>query len=167
MSIVKEILHYDSGAIRSNDDDLVRLTELYEELSGHNDIKDLVSSIEHNKNDFITFIIEGENLQNKLGVRIMMSRVEKLLTDNSETYGDIDNWEKGIAIYRTIDSIFRHLILFLSGDTKEDHLAAIIFNALALDATEQKIRVGILDSDYDERHDVNAARVYYDLHDNT
>ena len=162
MSIVKNILHYDSGAIRSDDGDKLKLTDLYEELKGHNDLKDLLSDVEHDKNKFVNMCTRSKkSLCNSKEVISMLGRVENLLSINTSIYGDEDNWKKGISIIRSINSVFRHLVLYLLADTKEDHLAAIIFNVLAIDATECKIRTGELEITYDGRCDGKHLEAYY------
>lgn len=49
------------------------------------------------------------------------------------------NWEKGIPLKRTFDSLIRHSYQWLKGDRTEDHLAAIACNIMFLIATENKI----------------------------
>jgi hypothetical protein len=42
------------------------------------------------------------------------------------------NWEKGIPISRCVDSCMRHLVKYLDGWDDEDHLAAVVWNAMAI-----------------------------------
>jgi hypothetical protein len=42
------------------------------------------------------------------------------------------NWAMGMEFSRFYASMFRHLQQFAAGDTDEDHLAAICFNALSI-----------------------------------
>jgi len=42
------------------------------------------------------------------------------------------NWEKGIPFGRCIDSAKRHLDQYLMGERKEDHLAAVVWNIMAI-----------------------------------
>lgn len=42
------------------------------------------------------------------------------------------NWEKGIPFSRCIDSAKRHLDKFIMGMNDEDHLAAVIWNVMAI-----------------------------------
>jgi hypothetical protein len=42
------------------------------------------------------------------------------------------NWEKGLETARTVDSMFRHFAQYLAGDQAEDHLAAVVWNCVAL-----------------------------------
>ena len=43
------------------------------------------------------------------------------------------NWENGMPFTRCVASLKRHLMKFQQGKRDEDHLAAIMFNAMALD----------------------------------
>ena len=43
-----------------------------------------------------------------------------------------DNWRKGIPVSRCFSSALRHLYQFGEGRSDEDHLAAVIFNVLAI-----------------------------------
>jgi hypothetical protein len=49
----------------------------------------------------------------------------------AEKYGT-DNWRKGQPQSVVVGSIMRHLTKYRQGETDEDHLAAIIWNALSL-----------------------------------
>ena len=166
MSIVKNMLHYDSGAIRSDDYGKLQLTDLYEELREYPDILRLGQDIEHNENKFIGYYSNRGVTYETTEVISMMGRIDKLLSVNTSVYGNADNWKKGISIVRSINSIFRHLVLYFLADTREDHLAAIIFNVLAVDATERKIKSGALEITYDGRCDGEHLEVYYGLNDN-
>jgi len=42
------------------------------------------------------------------------------------------NWAKGMEFSRFYASMFRHMQQFAAGDTDEDHLAAVCFNAMAI-----------------------------------
>jgi len=54
------------------------------------------------------------------------------------------NWEKGINMSRTMDSLLRHANQYREGDRSEDHLAAIAWNAFALIHYEEMIQRGLL-----------------------
>jgi hypothetical protein len=52
------------------------------------------------------------------------------------------NWELADdveSLERYKDSAFRHLIQFLSGDTEEDHAAAVVFNLLGHETLKYKL----------------------------
>jgi hypothetical protein len=42
------------------------------------------------------------------------------------------NWEKGIPVSRCFDSAIRHLVRYIEGGRTEDHLAAAIWNIIAI-----------------------------------
>lgn len=43
-----------------------------------------------------------------------------------------NNWRKGMPLSRVTESLLRHAIAWKEGDDGEDHLAAVVFNALAI-----------------------------------
>lgn len=49
----------------------------------------------------------------------------------SKKYSD-RNWEKGMPISRCYDSAMRHLVKYLDGWDDEDHLAAVVWNCMAI-----------------------------------
>lgn len=46
--------------------------------------------------------------------------------------GGFRNWEAGMPVTRYVGAILRHTIFYLLRDTREDHAAAIMWNAQAL-----------------------------------
>lgn len=54
------------------------------------------------------------------------------------------NWEQGLPVSCFIDSAMRHLCVYLSGDTSEDHLAAAMWNAAGAIHIEHKALCGEL-----------------------
>ena len=54
------------------------------------------------------------------------------------------NWEKGMPMSRCLASLCRHVMKFKQGLKDEDHLAAILFNAMALIHYEEMIEKGAL-----------------------
>lgn len=60
-----------------------------------------------------------------------LRRVADLYARGAEKYGD-HNWTLGQPYSRAYASLFRHLIAWREGDRSEDHLAGVIFNAMAL-----------------------------------
>jgi hypothetical protein len=62
---------------------------------------------------------------------LALKRVAKLYTAGLEKYGE-DNWSKGMPFRRFYASMMRHAIQFAEGDKSEDHLSAVVFNALAI-----------------------------------
>lgn len=60
------------------------------------------------------------------------------------------NWEKGMPFSETIGSLERHLQKFKLGSKKEDHIAAILFGAMAIAHYEEEIAAGRLDPALDD-----------------
>lgn len=61
-----------------------------------------------------------------------LERLGTLLTNGGKKYGDFRNWEKGMPWTRCIGAILRHTAAYMRRDQSEDHLAAIMWNAMAL-----------------------------------
>lgn len=72
-----------------------------------------------------------------------ISRLAKHFENGARKYGD-RNWEKGQPLSRYMDSALRHLFKALSGQKDEDHLAAAVWNIMALIETEYKCTNGAL-----------------------
>lgn len=62
---------------------------------------------------------------------LALRRVAYLYARGAEKY-DEWNWAKGQNYSRILASLERHLHAFKQGDTDEDHLAAVVWNALAI-----------------------------------
>ncbi len=54
------------------------------------------------------------------------------------------NWEQGMPMGRTMQSLIRHAFQYLAGDRTEDHLAAIACNIQFLIHYEEAIAAGVL-----------------------
>lgn len=80
---------------------------------------------------------------------LAMIRIAKHFENGAGKYG-IDNWKKGIPLRRYTDSMMRHSYKFLGGDTDEDHLSAIIWNAMCLIETQEMIKRDKLPKDLDD-----------------
>lgn len=61
----------------------------------------------------------------------LLERVAEWYTLGAVKYGD-NNWRKGQPTSAVIGSMQRHLSKYIKGMTDEDHLAAIVWNGLAL-----------------------------------
>ena len=85
---------------------------------------------------------EGKGFPSHLPTRALL-RASKRFEDGAAKY-DAHNWRKGIPLSRYIDSLNRHTWLFMQGDTSEDHLGAISWNALCLSETFDLISEGKL-----------------------
>jgi len=63
---------------------------------------------------------------------IALYRLAKHFHNGAKKYSR-RNWQKGIAWSTCINAIFRHTLKFMTyGNTDEDHLAAIMWNAMVL-----------------------------------
>ena len=60
------------------------------------------------------------------------------------------NWEKGMPFSRCWASLCRHKTKWQQGQRDEDHLAAIVFNAMAILHFEEMIRRGVLPEDLND-----------------
>lgn len=63
--------------------------------------------------------------------------------EGAAIHGD-RNWQKGFPVSRCIDSAYRHLTQYLSGDRTEDHLAAVMWQCSGAIFFEQEIEAGRL-----------------------
>lgn len=61
----------------------------------------------------------------------LLKRVAMHYTKGAERYGE-DNWRKGQPKKDTFDSLDRHLTAYRAGETDEDHLSAVIWNAFSM-----------------------------------
>ena len=68
------------------------------------------------------------------------------------------NWEKGMPFSRCWASLCRHKTKWQQGQRDEDHLAAIIFNAMAIIHFEEMVRRGVLPEQLDDMPAYQAAR---------
>lgn len=70
----------------------------------------------------------------------LLTRLALLLSRGAVKY-DARNWEQATGdeeIARARSSAFRHFMQWLSGETDEDHAAAVMFNLLVVETTEHK-----------------------------
>lgn len=74
---------------------------------------------------------------------IALDRLAKWMEQGAKKY-DARNWEKGMPLSRYYDSSMRHLNKFLEGQDDEDHLAAALFNIMALLHTEEMVHRSLL-----------------------
>jgi len=85
---------------------------------------------------------QGKGVPSHLPTRALM-RVSQRFEDGAAKY-NAHNWRKGIPLSRYVDSLNRHLWAFMQGDTTEDHLGAITWNAMCLSETYDLISEGKL-----------------------
>jgi hypothetical protein len=67
------------------------------------------------------------------------------------------NWEKGMPFSRCVASLKRHLMKYQQGMRDEDHLAAIMFNAMALIHYEEMIERGRLPAELNDMPHYSAV----------
>lgn len=78
-----------------------------------------------------------------------LRRIAKRFEDGSKKYSK-DNWMKGIPLSHYQDSLTRHTLAWSEGDTSEDHLGAILWNAAAMAWTDEQIAAGKLPAELDD-----------------
>jgi hypothetical protein len=66
------------------------------------------------------------------------------------------NWENGIPFSRCMASLKRHVMKYQQGLQDEDHLAAIMFNAMALIHYEEMIERGVLPAELNDMPNYTA-----------
>lgn len=84
----------------------------------------------------------GKGIPSAIPSRALM-RLAKRFEDGAAKY-ERDNWKQGIPMSRYVDSLYRHLWAFMEADHTEDHLGAIIWNAVCLSETYDMITNGEL-----------------------
>lgn len=73
-------------------------------------------------------------------------RIAKRFEDGARKYTR-NNWMKGIPLSHYQDSLMRHILAWAEGDTTEDHMGAILWNAACADWTEEQVLKGKLPKD--------------------
>jgi len=98
------------------------------------------------KDSFVTGAVrdtqEGKHRFDLIGLH-MLKRLSALLVRGAKNYGE-RNWEKGQNVKRTNASLWRHVVAYQEGDRSEDHLAAIVFNAMSIIHVEEEVLAGKL-----------------------
>jgi hypothetical protein len=97
----------------------------------------MIRDTQAGKARFDLFIADGVPYKDQL-----FTRIAELMTRGIEKYGE-RNWElagsdEEIARFRA--SAFRHFMQWFCGELDEDHAAAVIFNLLAAETTEFKMK---------------------------
>ena len=91
---------------------------------------------------------KGKGIPSAIPTRALL-KLAKRFEDGAAKY-ERDNWKQGIPLSRYVDSLYRHLWAFMDGDRTEDHLGAIIWNAVCLSETDDMIYEGELSNDLDD-----------------
>ena len=81
-----------------------------------------------------------------------LMRLGDWLRKGAEKY-DERNWEKGMGIGRCIAAITRHLLSYGMGMRNEDHMAAVMCNAMFIMHYEEMITRGVLPADLKDMPD--------------
>lgn len=74
---------------------------------------------------------------------VVLRAISRRFEQGSTKYG-LRNWEKGQFFSRYIDAIYRHLWAYMEGFEDEDHLSAVIWNAMCLYQTDEWVKEGKL-----------------------
>ncbi len=80
---------------------------------------------------------------------IATEKMGKRFEDGAAKYSR-GNWREGIPLSRYQDSITRHLLAWSKGQTDEDHLGAVLWNAACAAWTEEAIAKGELPKTLDD-----------------
>lgn len=74
---------------------------------------------------------EGKPRMELLPLDLLMKRLSPWYAEGAKKYKD-NNWRKGQPQSAVLGSLLRHLTKWQMGMTDEDHLAAVVWNALSL-----------------------------------
>jgi hypothetical protein len=111
------------------------------------------TKVTESRDEFSTGSVRGDQSgkgRYDLLPREAIHRLAQLYERGAEAYGD-NNWRLGQPFSRVASSMLRHAFQAANGDTDEDHLAAVMFNAAALATYEELIRAGKLPAELDDR----------------
>lgn len=61
-----------------------------------------------------------------------LKRVAQRYEYGQRKYGKAEAYKDGLPTSSCMDSAFRHLVAYMSGDNSEDHLAACVWNCFAI-----------------------------------
>lgn len=89
---------------------------------------------------------------------LALRRLTGLYERGAAKYGD-RNWEKGQPLTRYMDSLLRHAFAVLEGQTDEDHVAAVAWNALSIAEMQERIKRGLLPAELDDLPDLTPLSV--------
>lgn len=82
-----------------------------------------------------------------------LERLAQHYANGAKKYSE-RNWEKGIKLMRFIASLERHLAALKTGDTSEDHEAAIAWNIFGFMYTKYMTDTGVLPKELDDYTEV-------------
>lgn len=84
---------------------------------------------------------------------VALQKLARRYEDGRTKYPDTNgkpNWQQGIPLSRYHDAMIRHAYQWAEGDTSEDHLGAVLWNAAGAAWTEEQIKEGKLPSELDD-----------------
>lgn len=87
--------------------------------------------------------LSGSRMRPDLVSPFAMQRLGEHLAKGAKKYVE-RNWEKGIPISRCVESLYRHLLKYQMGERDEDHIAAILCNAMFVAHIEEMVKRGVL-----------------------
>ena len=70
------------------------------------------------------------------------------------------NWEKGLPVSRSMASLCRHVMKFQQGCTDEDHVAAIMCNAMFIAHTQEMCKCGVLPESLLDMPDYQQPKIH-------
>lgn len=79
-----------------------------------------------------------------------LDRLARHYEGGAKKYKD-RNWELGQQVMRYFDSAVRHIVRALQNRTDEDHMAAALWNIIAIPHSLEMIKRGLLDKELDNR----------------
>ncbi|GHT16677.1 hypothetical protein FACS1894189_0950 [Planctomycetales bacterium] len=89
-----------------------------------------------------------------------MERLGEWLRLGAEKYTP-RNWEKGISISRTTASMYRHLLKFQQGARDEDHIVAVMCNAMMIIHTVEMVKRGVLPEELLDMPDYGIPPIHF------
>ncbi|GHT42949.1 hypothetical protein FACS189443_6450 [Planctomycetales bacterium] len=89
-----------------------------------------------------------------------MERLGEWLRLGAEKYTE-RNWEQGIPISRSIASLYRHLLKFQQGRQDEDHIAAVMCNAMMIIHTIEMVKRCVLPKELLDTPDYGIPRIHF------
>ena len=93
-----------------------------------------------------------------------MERLGEWLRLGAEKYAP-RNWERGIPLSRSTASLYRHLLKFQQGKQDEDHIAAVMCNAMMIAHTEEMVKCGVLPKELLDMPDYGIPSIHFNKDD--
>lgn len=141
----EKIQTFSTGAIRGDEDNKPQFIENGFQWAGYNlDTGKIYFAYNGTpaeadvNNPPINYALPWSETDTSMIPDLMLNRVGGLFWRGAQKYSR-DNWKKGMSMARTFSSMFRHMIYWWAGDTSEDHLSAVIWNATVLMWTEAQV----------------------------